>query len=338
MVATANIRNSQFSVSSIFKVFEDSFLVGEYEELSTFGISGTLTSGGLSGNYEIAGFGLSIGLDGPGYFFNSGQLLGVTFTTAGGTFAISGFDIDALAFQDLFDAEQESSNDTSFEDLLMSFDWDISLGDGGDRITDGMTVGDGVTLNLAGDDRMDGGKGNDVLFGFAGKDLLIGSKGKDDLDGGDGADTVQGGIGDDRIVGGAGADDLKGGDGADVMLGGLGKDVLIGGRGADKLKGGAQGDALNGGRGADVLTGGGDADVFIFGKDNSRDKIKDFDAKNNAEDIDLSGLSEIKNFKDLRKNHMEEFKNGVLIDDGKGAEIYVMDVEIGQMNKGDFIF
>ena len=67
------------------------------------------------------------------------------------------------------------------------------------------------------DNRLDGGAGNDILYGGP--------------DGG--ADLLRGGPGDDRLYGGVGADALEGGPGADLLRGGPGADVLYGGPGAD---------------------------------------------------------------------------------------------------------
>ena len=77
---------------------------------------------------------------------------------------------------------------------------------------------------------MDGGLGNDTLFGGAGADSVSGSNGNDIVFGDDGNDLVRGGAGDDTLIGGTGNDTLIGeagadrfefteGDGADQMLG-----------------------------------------------------------------------------------------------------------------------
>ncbi|MFD1808196.1 calcium-binding protein [Gemmobacter lanyuensis] len=73
---------------------------------------------------------------------------------------------------------------------------------------------------VAGNDDINGGSGNDVLFGGAGRD------------------TVDGNAGADRLLGDAGNDVLNGGLGADTLVGGIGNDRLNGGAGADQLTGG----------------------------------------------------------------------------------------------------
>ena len=91
---------------------------------------------------------------------------------------------------------------------------------------------------------MDGGDGNDGLWGEAGADTLSG-------DGG--ADFVAGGAGNDSLSGGAGADYLAGGSGDDTLDGGAGYDILAGGAGDDRLIGGAEGDTFFGQGGVDVF-------------------------------------------------------------------------------------
>jgi hypothetical protein len=80
----------------------------------------------------------------------------------------------------------------------------------------------------------------------------------------DGNDSVQGGADDDLIYGGAGNDSLAGDDGSDWIEGGLGADTLIGGGGIDQVLGGDDrdtfvvgvsgdgiGDTIDGGNGGD---------------------------------------------------------------------------------------
>ena len=100
------------------------------------------------------------------------------------------------------------------------------------------------------DNEIDGGRGNNLMYGF------------------EGADTLRGEQGDDWLFGGEGADTLDGGEGADILLGGEGNDTLTGGAGEDMLIGG---------EGDDTLTGGAGADTFVFGEDSGNDTITDFD-------------------------------------------------------------
>ncbi|MCL2345998.1 MAG: hypothetical protein FWC58_09130, partial [Desulfobulbus sp.] len=72
---------------------------------------------------------------------------------------------------------------------------------------------------------MNGGAGNDTLWGMGGDDTLLGGAGKDYLDGGAGDDTLDGGADDDTLYGDAGDDLLLGGAGQDYMNGGAGDDT-----------------------------------------------------------------------------------------------------------------
>jgi Ca2+-binding RTX toxin-like protein len=92
--------------------------------------------------------------------------------------------------------------------------------------------------------KIDGGDGNDVLYGGAGDDHLWG------------------GDGDDIVIGGAGDDHLWGGDGADIVVGGAGRDHIDGGRQANVLLGEDGPDHIKS-RSADDLTDAGDDDHLV---------------------------------------------------------------------------
>lgn len=99
----------------------------------------------------------------------------------------------------------------------------------------------------------------DVVFSGGGDDIAMLQGGPDRFDGGFGRDLGLGGAGDDTLSGGAG------------------NDVLLGEYGNDRLWGGAADDLLAGDFGADTLTGGAGADRFVFGADNARDRVTDFE-------------------------------------------------------------
>ncbi|MCE1116558.1 immunoglobulin-like domain-containing protein, partial [Pseudomonas sp. NMI795_08] len=106
----------------------------------------------------------------------------------------------------------------------------------------------------------------------------------------DGADTLLGGDGNDIIFGQGGNDYLDGGKGNDILLGGSGNDTLLGGEGNDLLFGGAGNDTLIGGKGDDIMTGGTGADTFVWkAGDLGNDVIKDFNVKE-GDRLDLSDL------------------------------------------------
>ncbi|MDH5666246.1 MAG: hypothetical protein OEY10_08115, partial [Nitrosopumilus sp.] len=80
---------------------------------------------------------------------------------------------------------------------------------------------------------IEGGRGDDVLYGGSGNDEIEGGQGADTIYGGAGNDEIEGGQGADTIYGGAGNDEIEGGQGADTIIGGEGDDILEGGKGAD---------------------------------------------------------------------------------------------------------
>ncbi len=64
--------------------------------------------------------------------------------------------------------------------------------------------------------RLNSGRGNDIVYGMGGGDVLNGGDGNDKLYGGDGNDLINGDNGDDM---------LDGGSGKDIMYGGMGDDI-----------------------------------------------------------------------------------------------------------------
>ncbi|WP_460143873.1 retention module-containing protein [Pseudomonas sp. S2_A02] len=87
-----------------------------------------------------------------------------------------------------------------------------------------------------------------------------------------------------------GNDTLLGGAGKDILFGQGGNDLLDGGKGNDILLGGSGNDSLTGGIGNDLLIGGSGADTFIWkAGDTGSDVIKDFKASE-GDRIDLRDL------------------------------------------------
>ena len=144
----------------------------------------------------------------------------------------------------------------------------------------------------AGDDILMAGGGDNTVFGGAGDDEITSEQGRDRIWSGEGDDTINSGSGDDLIRGGAGADEIMAGDGADNAAGGDGDDVIDGQGGADRLSDGAGNDRVRGGsdndilfmgQGDDTFLGEGGEDTFIFrGTDLGSDVVEDFTLTGNA--------------------------------------------------------
>ena len=84
-----------------------------------------------------------------------------------------------------------------------------------DRLLDGVRAA-GVSFTSTvteyeGDDTIDAGAGNDVVYGGGGADTIDGGDGSDTLYGGDGNDVIDGGNDADTIEGGLGDDEIRGG-------------------------------------------------------------------------------------------------------------------------------
>jgi Ca2+-binding RTX toxin-like protein len=120
-------------------------------------------------------------------------------------------------------------------------------------------------------DVVDGGTGDDTIFGGDDDDSLHGGTGFDIIDGGIDEDTISGGREQDSLYGGEGDDLIFGFNHDDSLNGGEGSatlplsgdhDYLEGNEGDDTLYGGSGSDSLLGGEGADVMFGGEDDDWF----------------------------------------------------------------------------
>lgn len=162
-------------------------------------------------------------------------------------------------------------------------------------------------------DLIDGGDGNDTLWGdYPGASPTPGS---DWLEGGAGSDVLFGGAGGDRLVGGSGNDELYGEDGADLLIGNTGADYMDGGAGNDVLTldgdfGTVSGASFGfygtrvGGTGADVfkvLASGGGSNGFIASgtQFSGANMIADFDPNQVGEKIDLTAFKWITSLSDL---------------------------------------
>ena len=147
-------------------------------------------------------------------------------------------------------------------------------GRGGDDVMDG---GDGVdtlnyyfatgavTVDLSAQgaaQAVGGTEGTDTFTNF---ENVFGTATFDDaLTGDAGANELSGFGGNDSLYGGDGDDTAYGGSGNDLLEGGAGNDSLFGQAGNDAINGGAGDDLINGNGGGDLLTGGAGADTFQY--------------------------------------------------------------------------
>lgn len=133
-------------------------------------------------------------------------------------------------------------------------------------------------------DRIDGGAGNDTLFGMGGNDVVRGGDGDDRVYGNSGDDEVRGGAGSDMVSGGSGNDKVFGGAGDDKLTGNSGDDDIRGGGGNDTIEGNSGNDTIRDGGGHDVVDAGSGDDVMIAGAGNDR-----YDGKSGFDTLDFSG-------------------------------------------------
>ncbi|MFB2864345.1 choice-of-anchor K domain-containing protein, partial [Aeromonas sp. MdU4] len=88
--------------------------------------------------------------------------------------------------------------------------------------TDAMLDGDGLLLSVDVSSRqadvVNGGSGNDKIYGQSGSDILFGGTGDDYIDGGSHNDALRGGLGSDILIGGLGNDVMRGDGGADTFV------------------------------------------------------------------------------------------------------------------------
>ncbi len=156
-------------------------------------------------------------------------------------------------------------------DLLLGGDDADSLINGG--AGNDLIYGDSARIGVAitfietpadGSDTIDGGAGVDTIYGGQGDDVIHGGTGNDVIYGGKGGDFIWGDENDDELRGEEGTDTIHGSDGNDFIVGGVDTDTLCGDNGMDVIRGEEQGDFLYGGGDGDYIYGEG-GDDYIEG-------------------------------------------------------------------------
>jgi Ca2+-binding RTX toxin-like protein len=238
------------------------------------------------------------GVDGAVYLenqFGSNQYMIDTIVFNNGTDTMTGAQL-----KDLYLAQAKTAGDDVIQSLYY---WDNVTLDGGDG--DDTLYGSGgkaeYFLGGNGNDSIvaEGNSRTDTVYAGSGDDyvsngntaLIYGGAGNDIIVSSYGSNTVYGEAGDDILQGGSGNDSVLGGDGHDTLVGDIGNDTLEGGFGNDLLRAEAGADRLVSSAGNDTLIGGSGADVFVITvQPNSTTIIKDFYPDIVGERIDLSAF------------------------------------------------
>jgi Ca2+-binding RTX toxin-like protein len=199
-------------------------------------------------------------------------------------------------------------------------------------------AGNDQIASRAQDDLLDGGNGNDTIWGDysdASGGFPVIANGADWINGGSGNDFVFGNGASDTLIGDSGDDALYGADGDDYLFGATGLDYLDGGPGNDTLvmdgdNGSTNGiisrypGSRNGGDGADifkVISGGTKGATGANGRQYLDNLIGDFDATLAGEVIDLTDFSWIRGFNELNLSALSfEGKTISLVASSNGSE------------------
>jgi VCBS repeat-containing protein len=154
--------------------------------------------------------------------------------------SVNGYVFSGIAFTILGNDAREFDITTDAQRL----DGNRSIGDlviVNDNVTGTVVAGGGDDVMWirpgTGTHHLDGGPGNDAIYGNAGNDILDGGGGNNFVSGGDGNDTIIGGANNDILLGGNGNDTITGGNGTNVLFGGDGNDILTGGGNDDAIFG-----------------------------------------------------------------------------------------------------
>lgn len=191
--------------------------------------------------------------------------------------------IDASATTGGITVTSDIANDQTV--LGGSGDDDIKTGSGSDTIETG--DGDDIVNAGGGDNDVTTGDGKDEIFTEQGDDVIDAGRKDDFISSGSGDDVIRGGQGNDEIIAGDGADVIYGGDNEDDIRGQGGDDIIYDGRNEDVVRGGGDNDTFFAGQGDDEFIGGGGVDEFVFTMDKfGSDEVTDFTLTSTAETND----------------------------------------------------
>ena len=135
---------------------------------------------------------------------------------------------------------------------------------------------------------------------------------------------------------------MTGGADATNFFGESGNDVINAGAGNDRVGGGSGFDRLFGGAGNDTVFGDFNADTFVFQTGHGTDVVGDFDALNDLERLDLSGVAGLTlaslELGSATIGAATQVGTNVVIDTGGGNSITLNNVQITDLDANDFMF
>lgn len=122
--------------------------------------------------------------------------------------------------------------------------------------------------------------------------------------------------------------------------GDVGNDTAYSGDGSDEFSGYTGADRFIAGAGDDTFYGGLGHDVYVAAANTGVDLFDDFQAKGASSDvIDLSGVSAIKDFADLKANHLKTLGWDIYIDMGAQGKLYINhSIDIADLTEANFLF
>ena len=224
----------------------------------------------------------------------------------------------------------------------------ITSGIGADTIT--VTSGNNTIEAGDGANTITATEGNNTITSGIGADTITVTSGNNTIEAGDGANTIVATSGVNTINTGVGADNIKtgglagrgnsinAGDGDNIINTGAGDDTVTSGNNADTINTGGGDDVINAGGGNDKMTGGTGSDDFIFKDGFGTDVIYDFDVSNVDEYIDLSAVTGITNYTDLKTNHLRSNSTNEAEIFDEANTITLAGVSTADLSDTDFIF